>query len=202
MRFNERIRLAGKLVDDATLIAALEDCERANAGETITYFEITTAAAFKLFAETPADWLLLEVGLGGRFDSTNVIEHPVACVVTPVSIDHAEFLGDTIESIAGEKAGIFKAGAQGVIGFQSERALTHARRRGATDRGDADDRRRSRFFRPRGARPPRLRRCARPARSSPAAPGRPTSARECGDGHRDAARGCAGSSDRALTRLV
>ena len=123
LRFNERIRLAGKLVDDATLLAALERIERVNAGEPITFFEAGTAAAFDLFAETPADWLLLEVGLGGRFDSTNVIEHPAACVITPVSHDHADFLGDTIESIAFEKGGIFKRGAQGVIGYQSDEAL-------------------------------------------------------------------------------
>lgn len=135
VRFNERIRLAGRLVDDATLIAALEECERANAGETITYFEITTAAAFKLFADTPADWLLLEVGLGGRYDATNVIDAPAASIVTPVSIDHAEFLGDTVEKIAAEKGGVFKRGAPAVIGFQSERALRTlegaARRAGA-----------------------------------------------------------------------
>ena len=122
VRFNERIRLAGRLVDDATLIEALERCERANAGEPVTFFEITTAAAFQLFADTPADWLLLEVGLGGRFDSTNVVERPLASVVTPVSIDHAEFLGDTVEKIAFEKGGVFKPGAQGVIGYQQENA--------------------------------------------------------------------------------
>ncbi|MDE2578846.1 MAG: bifunctional folylpolyglutamate synthase/dihydrofolate synthase [Hyphomicrobiales bacterium] len=121
VRFNERIRLAGELVDDATLIEALEYCERANAGAPITFFEITTAAAFRLFAQVPADWLLLEVGLGGRFDSTNVIDHPAAAIVTPVSLDHAEFLGDTVEKIAHEKAGIFKKGAPAIIGYQSER---------------------------------------------------------------------------------
>ena len=123
VRFNERIRLAGKLVDDDALIAALERCERVNAGAPVTFFEITTAAAFSLYAEHPADWLLLEVGLGGRFDSTNVIADPAATIVTPVSIDHAEFLGDTIEAIAGEKAGIFKPGAPAIAGFQDERAL-------------------------------------------------------------------------------
>jgi dihydrofolate synthase/folylpolyglutamate synthase len=135
LRFNERIRLAGKLVDDATLIAALEKCERANAGEPITFFEIATAAAFDLFAQAPADWLLLEVGLGGRYDATNVIDHPEASIVTPVSIDHAEFLGDTVERIAQEKGGIFKRAARGVIGFQSDEALRTleacARRAGA-----------------------------------------------------------------------
>lgn len=123
LKFNERIRLAGRIVDNAVLLAALEKCEKANAGAPITFFEAGTAAAFDLFAETPADWLLLEVGLGGRFDSTNVVEHPAASVVTPVSFDHAEFLGDTIESIASEKGGIFKRGAQGVIGWQSDDAL-------------------------------------------------------------------------------
>ena len=123
LRFNERIRLAGQLVDDATLIAALEKCERVNAGAPITFFEIATAAAFDLFAQAPADWLLLEVGLGGRFDSTNVIEQPAASVITPVSIDHAEFLGDTVERIAFEKGGIFKRDTRGVIGYQSDEAL-------------------------------------------------------------------------------
>ena len=135
VRFNERIRLAGKLVDDATLIAALEACERVNAGEPITFFEVTTAVAFGLFADVPADWLLLEVGLGGKYDATNVIDAPAASIVTPVSIDHAEFLGDTVERIAAEKAGIFKRGAQGVLGVQSEAAQrvleAAARRAGA-----------------------------------------------------------------------
>ena len=126
LRFNERIRLAGRLVDDETLIAALEKCERINAGEPITFFEIGTVAAFDLFAQTPADWLLLEVGLGGRYDATNVIDHPAASVITPVSIDHAEFLGDTVERIAHEKGGIFKRGAAGVqhdpaVGLDRER---------------------------------------------------------------------------------
>ncbi len=120
VRFNERIRIAGRLVDDAALIAALEHCERVNAGETITFFEITTAAAFHLFAQTPADWLLLETGLGGRVDATNVVAAPAATVVTPVSIDHAEFLGDTVERIAREKAGVFKRGAPAIIGFQTD----------------------------------------------------------------------------------
>lgn len=120
VRFNERIRLAGRLVDDETLIAALEHCERVNEGETITFFEITTAAAFHLFAREPADFLMLETGLGGRVDATNVVAHPAATVITPVSIDHAEFLGDTVEKIAREKAGIFKRGAPAIIGFQAE----------------------------------------------------------------------------------
>ena len=99
LRFNERIRLArdggGRLVDDDALKDALELCERANGARPITFFEVTTAAAFHLFASAPADWLLLETGLGGRFDATNVIAAPKAAIVTSVSLDHQEFLGDT-----------------------------------------------------------------------------------------------------------
>ncbi len=126
IRFNERIRLGqeggGRLVSDERLSAVLERCEEANGGQPITFFEVTTAAAFSLFAETPADWLLLETGLGGRFDATNVIKSPKATIVTSVSLDHMEFLGDTVEKIAFEKAGIFKRGAPAIIGFQSEGA--------------------------------------------------------------------------------
>lgn len=136
LRFNERIRLGagggGKLVDDERLNAALERCEQANAGRPITFFEITTAAAFSLFAEAPADWLLLETGLGGRFDATNVVAHPKCAVITSISLDHLEFLGDTVEKIAHEKAGIMKKDAPAIIGFQSEpvaRALEREARR-------------------------------------------------------------------------
>jgi dihydrofolate synthase/folylpolyglutamate synthase len=139
IRFNERIRLGGegggKLVEDERLNAVLERCETANDGQPITFFEVTTAAAFALFAETPADWLLLETGLGGRYDATNVIASPKATIVTSVSLDHMEFLGDTVEKIAYEKAGIFKRGAPAIVGFQSEaveRVLEReARRAGA-----------------------------------------------------------------------
>jgi dihydrofolate synthase/folylpolyglutamate synthase len=135
VRFNERIRLGregrGALVDDATLLDALERCEAANAGAPITLFEITTATAFLLFSEHPADALLLEVGLGGRFDATNVIEAPRACVVTPVSVDHVEYLGDTIDKIAFEKAGIFKRGARAVFAAQSRAALAVLEREAA-----------------------------------------------------------------------
>jgi dihydrofolate synthase/folylpolyglutamate synthase len=127
VRFNERIRLAspsgGRLVEDGALIGALEACEEANAGEPITFFEITTAAALLLFSEFPADYLLMEVGLGGRADATNVIANPAATIVTPISIDHREFLGTTIESISVEKAGIIKAGAAAILGPQREEAL-------------------------------------------------------------------------------
>ena len=121
VRFNERIRLAGKLVDDAALGEALDVCERVNAGQAISVFEITTAAAFWLFSRAPADYLLLEVGLGGRFDATNVIPSPAATVITPVSIDHPEFLGATVDKIAFEKAGILKPGAPGSSPRRSQR---------------------------------------------------------------------------------
>jgi dihydrofolate synthase / folylpolyglutamate synthase len=123
VRFNERIRLAGDLVDDGRLGQALDECERVNAGQAISVFEITTAAAIWLFAQTPADYLLLEVGLGGRYDATNVIDKPVATVITPVSIDHPEFLGTTVDKIAFEKAGILKRGAPGIIAHQAPEAL-------------------------------------------------------------------------------
>lgn len=126
VRFHERIRLArpggGRFVDEAELAATLEECERVNDGAPITFFEMTTAAAFLLFSRHPADVLLLEVGLGGRFDATNVVAQPLASVVTTVSMDHMEFLGDTIEKIAGEKAGIFKRGCPAVVGFQGDAA--------------------------------------------------------------------------------
>ncbi len=122
VRFHERIRLGapggGRFVDETVLVEALERCERANAGDAITFFEITTAVALLLFAEHEADVVLLEVGLGGRFDATNVIANPACTVVTPVSLDHAEYLGDTVTKIAGEKAGIFKRGAPAVIAPQ------------------------------------------------------------------------------------
>src|SRR5690242_14273248 len=119
VRFNERFRLGrkggGVLVTDDDLVAALRECEAANGTEPITVFEIETAAAFLLFARNPADVLLLEVGLGGRLDATNVIEHPLATVITPVSLDHAEFLGDTISLIAAEKAGILKREVPAIV---------------------------------------------------------------------------------------
>lgn len=123
VRFNERIRLAGELIDDTTFAAVLEACEAANDGAPITLFEITTAAGFLAFSRVPADVLLLEVGLGGRFDATNVIDRPLITAITPVSIDHVQFLGDTIEKIAFEKAGIIKPGVPLVVGRQQPSAL-------------------------------------------------------------------------------
>lgn len=123
VRFNERIRLAGRLVEDAPLADALDRAEAANAGAPITLFEITTAAALLLFAEHPADVLLLEVGLGGRLDATNAVDAPLATVITPVSIDHVDFLGTTLAAIAGEKAGIIKPRTPVVVGAQAPEAL-------------------------------------------------------------------------------
>jgi dihydrofolate synthase/folylpolyglutamate synthase len=123
VRYNERFYIAGREIDDAALTEILEECERVNAGVPITLFEITTAAAFLAFSRTAADVLLLEVGLGGRFDATNVVEKPAVSVITPVSMDHMSFLGDTIEKIAFEKAGILKPGVPAVIGPQDPAAL-------------------------------------------------------------------------------
>jgi dihydrofolate synthase / folylpolyglutamate synthase len=122
VRFHERIRLAGRLIEEDALIALLEECQRANGGAPITYFEITTVAAFLAFIRTPADIVLLETGLGGRLDATNVIRQPAVTAITPISLDHQAFLGDTIAAIAGEKAGILKRGAPAVIGPQSQEA--------------------------------------------------------------------------------
>src|SRR4051794_27858294 len=122
VRFHERIRLAGELIDEDALLAALDECERANGEEPITFFEITTAAAFLAFARIPADIVLFEVGLGGRLDATNVIPHPAATAITPISLDHQAFLGNTIAAIAGEKAGILKFAAPAVIGPQPDEA--------------------------------------------------------------------------------
>ena len=121
-RFHERIRLAGELIPEEDLIALLEECEAANGQDPITFFEITTCAAMLAFARTPARWTLLEVGLGGRLDATNVV-NPALTVITPVSMDHEGFLGDTIEKIAAEKAGIVKPRVPVVVGPQGERAL-------------------------------------------------------------------------------
>ena len=122
-RFHERIRLAGALIDEAKLSDILDRCLAANGPDPITYFEITTAAGFVAFAETPADYTLLEVGLGGRLDATNVVDAPALSVITPIDLDHQQFLGDTITAIAGEKAGIIKRGVTCVVGPQQDEAL-------------------------------------------------------------------------------
>jgi dihydrofolate synthase / folylpolyglutamate synthase len=127
VRINECFRLGrvggGVLVGDDELRAALEEVERVNAGEPATVFELKTAAAFHLFAQNPADVVLLEVGLGGRLDSTNVVDVPAACVITPVSMDHMDFLGPTLTSIAGEKAAIIKRGVPVICAEQTAEAM-------------------------------------------------------------------------------
>jgi len=122
-RFHERIRLAGDLIGEPDLAAALRECEAANDGQPITFFEITTAAAFLAFSRTRADYTLLEVGLGGRLDAPNVIARPQLTVITPVSIDHTQYLGDTLDLIAAEKAGIIKPRIPCVTGPQPDPAL-------------------------------------------------------------------------------
>jgi dihydrofolate synthase/folylpolyglutamate synthase len=135
VRFNERFRLGaageGRLVGDDALGDALAECERANAGAPITVFEITTAAGLLLFARHPADVLLLEVGLGGRLDATNVVDRPLATVITPVSLDHAEHLGNTVGEIAAEKAGILKADVPAIVAAQPREALAVIERQAA-----------------------------------------------------------------------
>src|SRR6056297_3900106 len=122
-RFHERIRLAGELISEDHLTAILDECYAANGDEAITYFEITTCAALLAMARTPADYTLLEVGLGGRLDATNVVDRPALTVITPVSIDHEQYLGNTLAKIAGEKAGILKRRVPCVVGPQRDDAL-------------------------------------------------------------------------------
>jgi dihydrofolate synthase/folylpolyglutamate synthase len=135
VHFNERFRLGapgeGKLVSDAELAATFEECERANASAPITLFEITTAGGLLLFSRHPADVLILEVGLGGRLDATNVIDAPLASVITRISIDHTDFLGDTLEKIAAEKAGILKRNAPAIIAAQHRNVLSVIERQAA-----------------------------------------------------------------------
>lgn len=123
-RFHERIRLAGTLITEEHLTEVLDECYAVNGGEPITYFEITTCAALLAFSRVKADYTLLEVGLGGRLDATNVVDHPALTVITPVSIDHTQYLGDTLEQIAAEKAGIIKRGVPCVVGPQLDGALS------------------------------------------------------------------------------
>ncbi|MFM2043823.1 MAG: FolC bifunctional protein [Pseudomonadota bacterium] len=124
VHFHERIRLAGSFIDDTDLATLLEEVERLNGEDPITFFEVTTAAAFQAFTTVPADLILLEVGLGGRLDATNVIDRPAVSVLTRISMDHMQFLGDSIGAIAGEKAGILKPGAPAVAFPQPDPAVT------------------------------------------------------------------------------
>jgi dihydrofolate synthase/folylpolyglutamate synthase len=122
-RFHERIRVAGKLISEAALTEVLDRAYMANGSDPITYFEITTVAALMAFAETSADYTLLEVGLGGRLDATNAIAKPALTIITPVDLDHQQYLGDTLAEIAGEKAGIIKRGVPCVVGPQLDEGL-------------------------------------------------------------------------------
>ncbi len=122
-KFHERIRLSGDLIGESHLASVLTECERVNDGKPISLFEITTCAAFLAFSRTRADALLLEVGLGGRLDATNVVDQPELTVISPVSLDHQDYLGDTIANIAGEKAGILKPGVPCVLSRQHPEAL-------------------------------------------------------------------------------
>ena len=144
VRWHERYRIGradgpGRLVEDDVLADTLRRVARANDGQAITVFELLTAAAFVLFAEHPADATVLEVGLGGRFDATNVVRDPAVSIVTSIALDHQQWLGNTVAEIAGEKAGIFKSGSPAVIGFQPhdearEVLVSEAARRGADAR--------------------------------------------------------------------
>ncbi len=135
VRFNERIVVAGQEISDAALIDALRRVDKAMGEDMLTYFETTTCAAFLAFAETKADYAVIEVGLGGRLDATNVMATPLAAVVTPVDLDHQAFLGDTLLEVAGEKAGIFRRSAPAVISPQGPDAMaalqSHAQKTGA-----------------------------------------------------------------------
>jgi dihydrofolate synthase / folylpolyglutamate synthase len=128
VKFHERIRVAGELISEEALSALLEECEAVNGAEPITFFEITTAAAFLAFTRSPADYLILEVGLGGRLDATNVIDHPAVSVITSIGLDHQQYLGETITEIAREKAGILKRGSIGIIGAQTLEARAEIER--------------------------------------------------------------------------
>jgi len=130
-RFHERIRLADQLIDEQLLADILEECERINGGVPITYFEITTCAAFLAFSRVQADHTILEVGLGGRLDATNVIDQPEMTIITPVSVDHQQYLGETLAEIAGEKAGILKRNTFCVVGPQQDEALDVIEAQGA-----------------------------------------------------------------------
>ncbi|MEO1252307.1 MAG: folylpolyglutamate synthase/dihydrofolate synthase family protein [Pseudomonadota bacterium] len=123
VRYNERVVLAGEEISDAAFIDALRAVEDAVGDEKLTFFETLTCAAYLAFAETPADFAVIEVGLGGRLDATNVLDRPLAAVVSPVDFDHQKFLGDTLREIASEKAGVFRAGAPAVIGRQDPEAM-------------------------------------------------------------------------------
>ena len=131
VRFHERIRIAGELIEEQALVDLIEECERANGGDPITFFEITTVAAFLAFSRVKADILLLETGLGGEFDATNVIAAPLATIIMPISFDHMQFLGDSLAKIATAKAGILKQGRPAIIAQQPPEAAAVIEQRAA-----------------------------------------------------------------------
>ena len=135
VHFNERIELNGKPITDEHLYKVLETCRKESEGMSITFFEGTTVAAFQAFAETPADIVLLETGLGGRLDATNVLEKPLLTIITPISFDHMDFLGNSLAEIAGEKAAIMRPGVPCIIAPQLPEAMAvfkaHAAKIGA-----------------------------------------------------------------------
>jgi dihydrofolate synthase/folylpolyglutamate synthase len=120
-RFNERVYLSGNYIDDEYLENLIDEAIELNSGRAVTFFEITTALAFAAFSRNPADFLLLETGLGGRLDCTNIVDDPLASIITQISYDHVEYLGKTISAIAGEKAGIIKPGRPVILGYQDHR---------------------------------------------------------------------------------
>ena len=128
VKFHERIYVAGKFISEERLTTLLAECEAANGATPITFFEITTAAAFLAFSRTPADYLILEVGLGGRLDATNVVAKPALSVITAIDYDHQQYLGDTLTAIAHEKAGILKKGVPAIIANQSDEARAEIER--------------------------------------------------------------------------
>lgn len=135
VRYNERIVLAGREITDEKFLDVIDRVDKAAGEDDLTFFETITCAAFLAFRETPADYLVLEVGLGGRLDATNIIDKPLAAAITPIALDHQNFLGETLAEIAREKAGIFRAGAPAVVGPQTAEAMavleTHALGEGA-----------------------------------------------------------------------
>ena len=123
IRFNERIRIAGNLITDDRLLELLEECEAAAGGDPITFFEITTAIAYLAFSRTPADLALVETGLGGRLDATNVLDAPAVTALTPISLDHQGYLGNELSGIAGEKAAIMRSGVPCIVARQPDEAM-------------------------------------------------------------------------------
>jgi dihydrofolate synthase/folylpolyglutamate synthase len=198
VRFNERIRIAGRLIDDHELDEMLTECEEANGDTPISFFDITTALAFLAFSRVPAELGIIEVGMGGRYDSTNVIDRQVSAI-TPIGYDHTGFLGDKLEGIAGEKAGIIKRATPAVIGRQRDVKCACDRDRGREARGPAvphgprmaGDARHSRLP---------LRKRSADARSARAGAGRRSPTRQCRYPPSPASSACGLPGSRSTTR--